>query len=809
MTNLSQHLYLPKRIACVYFKILKVLKNQHQAANGIGFIRKCLHNHITPKFALVKGQFLNQEDRTLVEQQIMATHMMQHIDKLKASMDIYHTLEKELTSYSGPLFAKIILKRARNQQRKERVSSLSTKNSKIRGLIIDKVVKEARVKSNQHSKYKRLTTNKENKYKKTTKKTTNIVNKQPVPVINLSGTKLSVDEQNILAFGLEHSFIDKNSNIKKYLAANMEAVADRVTPHLENNKKEDFHEFLRANTDIFTKNVYSSKDFTYSKLKTLMRDKSIAVTPGDKDSTVVVLDKKDYIQKLQDMIDDGIKEGIYETSKDSTLSDHKKFNDFLYRHFRKSHPEMYERMTSSSNQPAQLYGTAKTHKFPDISEISVDNLKFRPIISQVGTFTYNAAQEIGNYLKPLIADNDFLINNTQDFASIIKAQPPLNHDEEFVSYDVESLFTNVPIHETIEYILDEIYINKKLPELCKRSIFRKFLLKLTCENTFMFNEKFFKQIDGCTMGGPLSVIMSNIFMTMLEVRIVVPMKPSFYKRFVDDIITRRKKNQPDLLLEKMQSFHHKIKFTVEENPDKFLDTKIIVRDNGTCKTKVYRKPNKVPPHWLSKTPIRYKRNAITGDLHRAKNISSTYQEEVKTIQNKFENAGFPKRFVSSVIDNFNNPPAQDDIPLIPPYFFEEPAPFILIEVPYCPENERLSKHFIQKFKSFMTIECTIVIKWKTRKIRSLFSLKSKNPHPSCKLYEGQCSCGASYIGETKRNVQVRWKEHNDPRGKSEPAKHLYQNPNHSFTWRVIMSAPQNPRVRKNLEASLVALHCPP
>ena len=83
---------------------------------------------------------------------------------------------------------------------------------------------------------------------------------------------------------------------------------------------------------------------------------------------------------------------------------------------------------------------------------------------------------------------------------------------------------------------------------------------------------------------------------MLEVRIVVPMKPSFYKRFVDDVITRRKKNQPDVLLEKMQSFHYKIKFNVEENPDKFLDTKIIVRDNGTCETKVYRKPNKVPPH---------------------------------------------------------------------------------------------------------------------------------------------------------------------------------------------------------------------
>ena len=565
---------------------------------------------------------------------------------------------------------------------------------------------------------------------------------------------------------------------------------------------------MRANTDIFTKNVYSAKDHTYSKLKTLIRDKSVAVVPGDKDSTVVILDRKDYIEKLQGMIDDGIRDGVYETSSDSTLSDLKKFNDFLYRHFRKSHPEMYDRMVCSSNQPAQLYGTAKTHKFADMSKVSLSDLKFRPIISQVGTFTYNAAQEIGNYLKPLIADNDYLINNTQDFASIIKAQPPLGPDEEYVSYDVESLFTNVPIHETIDYILDQIYVHKKLPKLCKRSIFKKFLLKLTCENTFMFNDEFFKQIDGCTMGGPLSVILSNIFMTMLELRVVLPMNPSFYKRFVDDVFTRRAKNKPDLLLEKMRNFHPNINFTVEKSPDKFLDTRLIVKEDGSCETRVYRKPNKLPPHWVSKTPIRYKRNAITGDLHRSQKISSDYQQEVKLIQHKYVNAGFPQRFVSSVIDNFNNLTIQEDSTLIPPFFFEESAPFILVEIPYCQENERLSKHFIAKFKSFMDIECKVVVKWITKKIRNLFNLKSKNPHPSCKIYEGSCSCGSSYIGETKRNVEVRWKEHDDPRGKSEPAKHLYESPTHSFSWRVLMSAPQNTRIRKNLEASFVALHRP-
>ena len=146
--------------------------------------------------------------------------------------------------------------------------------------------------------------------------------------------------------------------------------------------------------------------------------------------------------------------------------------------------------------------------------------------------------------------------------------------------------------------------------------------------------------------------------------------------------------------------------------------------------------------------------------------------------------------------------------MIPPYFFEEPTPFILVDVPFCSENERLSKHFIRKFKTYIDEECTVVIRWVTKKVKSLFSLKSRNPHPACKVYEGVCSCGSSYIGETKRNVEVRWKEHENPSGKSEPAKHLYQNPSHSYTWRVLMNAPQNMRVRRNLEASFVALHRP-
>ena len=54
------------------------------------------------------------------------------------------------------------------------------------------------------------------------------------------------------------------------------------------------------------------------------------------------------------------------------------------------------------------------------------------------------------------------------------------------------------------------------------------------------------QTGSCTMGGPLSVIFSNIYMTKTE-EVVKPTNPSFYERFLDDIITKKQKDQLDCL----------------------------------------------------------------------------------------------------------------------------------------------------------------------------------------------------------------------------------------------------------------------
>ena len=145
-------------------------------------------------------------------------------------------------------------------------------------------------------------------------------------------------------------------------------------------------------------------------------------------------------------------------------------------------------MRSVSNQPGKLYATSKTHKFNWLDEITVENLKFGPIISQVGTYTYNAAEVVANYLKPL-CQNEYKICDTQSFPSMLKEQTSLSLDEQYVSYDVESLFTNIPVDETICYIINDIYQKNKntLPQICSKIIFKRLLYKLTTEVSFQFN----------------------------------------------------------------------------------------------------------------------------------------------------------------------------------------------------------------------------------------------------------------------------------------------------------------------------------
>ena len=140
--------------------------------------------------------------------------------------------------------------------------------------------------------------------------------------------------------------------------------------------------------------------------------------------------------------------------------------------------------------------------------------------------------------------------------------------------------------------------------------------------------------------------------------------------------------------------------------------------------------------------------------------------------------------------------------------FEIAKPFIFVEIPYCELNEIKSAHFLKKFYKFTSNSLGMIRKWKTGNITILVTFKRQKRLKSCVLYKGDCSCGSRYIGETKRNAEIIWNEHNNPTKSSEPLKHFRSNINHYFTQTVISNSPKNAKTRNILEASYITLWKP-
>ena len=131
----------------------------------------------------------------------------------------------------------------------------------------------------------------------------------------------------------------------------------------------------------------------------------------------------------------------------------------------------------------------------------------------------------------------------------MKRLPPL--PVSYVSYDVLLLFTNIPLGNTIVYIIESIYTHKKLLQICSNIIFCRLLKKIAKNCTFQFCFKFYKQVDGCAMG----VTLSDIYMAKMEDDVIEKHQPKFYKCYADDIINRRKKNQVDLSFNDLNNYH--------------------------------------------------------------------------------------------------------------------------------------------------------------------------------------------------------------------------------------------------------------
>ena len=163
------------------------------------------------------------------------------------------------------------------------------------------------------------------------------------------------------------------------------------------------------------------------------------------------------------------------------------------------------------------------------------------------------------------------------------------------SFDVESLFTNIPLKETIDLCVDIFFYDRTNIDGITKDYFHDLLTICMSESLVLFDGEYYKQINGVAMGSPLGPTFANIFLCFYEQiwleNCPVEFKPVIFRRFVDDTFWLFRSYEH---IEKFRSYlncqHPNIKFTseIEENNCmSFLDIKII-RELNSFSTSVYR-----------------------------------------------------------------------------------------------------------------------------------------------------------------------------------------------------------------------------
>ena len=216
----------------------------------------------------------------------------------------------------------------------------------------------------------------------------------------------------------------------------------------------------------------------------------------------------------------------------------------------------YENLRGIGSNPGKLYGLPKTHKA---------GVPVRPIMSALTCHNYKLAKFLVPLLSPL-ASSEYTVSDVFNFTKEIQERSDLNRTL-MISLDIESLFTNVPVSETIDIILNKVYSNDSV-------IYNGFnrndfctLLKLAVEDSyFSFDDKLYRQIDGMSMGSPLGPLFANIFLSHYESEWLSnsPITPFLYRRYVDDTLWLL---PPDshlsLLMIYMNTRHTNMLFTYE------------------------------------------------------------------------------------------------------------------------------------------------------------------------------------------------------------------------------------------------------
>jgi hypothetical protein len=640
------------------------------------------------------------------------------------------------------------------------------------------------------------------------------------PVTNLSSRILSTDEINALSNGLHHvyasGYLDQASfvcNIENFYAKLMKV--ETKYRHYEQKELNEkiVHQLTPAQLDIACqvrsisniiknkaqlemKTLRAQNEASLSALRNLANDRSIVITKPDKGRGVVLMDRSEYIDKMEVILNDPLTFKIIDN--DPTLKNEMKLTRLLLKLNKQKFltDNEYHKAKPSGSRPARIYGLPKLHKL---------NQPLRPVMSATKTVAYGLGKVLSNRLSHL-RNSPYVVKDSFDFVKKIRSSH--HTDKRMVSFDVVSLFTKIPLSYTLTLILNQMYPKckndcfnrnkrnkiKKICDACqRRENFHELLKTATSEVNFLFNGKMYVQHNGVAMGAPIAPIISDIFMSHLETTLMEKLKENGiyeWHRFVDDtfvLIDPNKDIQEILAI--LNNFHESIQFTYEVEANdmlSFLDVKVhrtLTRIKSELKSKVetklsfettvYRKSTYtgLMINWFSFVPLQHKKASIVNMIQRAISICSNY----KFLASEFDHIRkvgmanayslpFIEQHIAIGLSKYLK--QQQQVKKEKPQVLGCSKEQIYFELPYLGNTTDILKdnlkRIIKKYKP--SLDARFYVK-SPATIHTLFKIKDpiNKLMQSDIVYGIKCQdCQQTYVGKTERQMITRLLEHGAP-----------------------------------------------
>ena len=394
-------------------------------------------------------------------------------------------------------------------------------------------------------------------------------------------------------------------------------------------------------------------------IRSLKENENIVINKADKGSTVVVVNKSDYIEEGLKHLDDP---NVYrKLTRDTTPEIYAfimrflktlRWQGWIPRSFVDycTPPEDY--------RTSQLYFLKKIHKNP---------MGIRPIVSSVNFVTENLSSFIDGWLNPLVTKLPSYVKDSPEFIKMI-ARMEIPEDAILVSIDVSSLYTNIPHEEGIKACIEALTSCSDPDPLQPPIEIIEEMLNIVLKNNVMeFNGEFFLQLQGTAMGTKMAPAYANLFMGSLEPKLQSLGRGHIHvwRRFIDDIflIWIGSHEQLTNYIKQINSIHPTIKFTYEKSDRELTFLDVVVYKGPTFNethildTKTHIKPTnkQLYVHRTSYHPNSVKKAIPKGETVRYLRSNSrrdTYQQIVKRLKLKLLQRGYKAKELMKIIKEF-------------------------------------------------------------------------------------------------------------------------------------------------------------